>query len=110
MVADTSRDSIVRLRLDVTSARILVWFASVGRAGELTPQAHVYFFDRYRRLAECYWRRGNKVRALEMDEKAAEHARCGGWDDPPYAAAMAMPRPRTWFTTDAVSRHRVNGP
>jgi hypothetical protein len=110
MVADRSRDSIVRLRLDVASAHILVWFASAGRDGELTPQAHIYFFDRYQRLAEYYWKRGDKTRALEMDEKAAEHARYGGWDRPPHAAAMAMPRPPQWFVTDGVSRHFVNGP
>jgi hypothetical protein len=45
-----------------------------------------------------------------MDAKAAEHAQYGGWDGPPYAAAMSMPRPRKWFTTDAVSAHRFGGP
>jgi hypothetical protein len=44
-----------------------------------------------------------------MEEKAAEHSRYGGWDGPPFAAAMAMPRPRHWFTTDAVSRRRAGG-
>jgi len=109
MVADAARDSLTRLTLDVASARVLVWIARVGRNGELTLQAHFYFFDRYQRLAECYWQRGNKARAQAMEEKAAEHSRYGGWDGPPFAAAMAMPRPRHWFTTDAVSRRRAGG-
>ena len=39
------------LRLDVLWARVLVWVASFGRDADLTPDAHFYFADRYRRLA-----------------------------------------------------------
>ena len=102
-------DSLTRLRLDVASTRILVWVVSVGRDPELTTEAHLYFFDRYSRLADCYRRRGNAVRARRMQAKADEHARNGGWDGPPYAAAMSMPRPTRWFATDAVSRQDVRG-
>jgi hypothetical protein len=110
MEAESKPDSLARLRIDVASARILVWVASVGREAELTEEAHLYFFDRYQRLGDCYRRRGNEARAREMEAKADEHARLGGWDGPPYAAAMSMPRPRRWFTTDAVSRDRLGGP
>lgn len=103
-------DSLARLRFDVASARILVWVASVGRDADLTSEADLYFFDRYQRLADCYRRRGNEPRAREMQVKADEHARHGGWDGPPYAAAMSMPRPSRWLTTDAVSRRRLDGP
>jgi hypothetical protein len=110
MDAESKPDSLTRLRLDVASARILVWVASVGRDVELTGEADLYFFDRYQRLADCYRRRGNQTRAREMQAKADEHARHGGWDGPPYAAAMGMPRPRRWLTTDAVSHHGLGGP
>jgi hypothetical protein len=110
MDAEIKPDSLTRLRLDVATARMLVWVASVGRDADLTPEAHMYFLDRYRRLADCYRQRGQGARARAMEAKAYEHSLFGGWDGPPYAAAMAMPRPRRWFTTDAVSRHRVGGP
>ena len=110
MDAEGKSDSLARLRLDVASARILVWVARVGRDAELSEEAHLYFFDRYRRLGDCYRRHGNEARAREMDAKAEEHSRLGGWDGPPYAAAMGKPRPRKWLTTDAVSRHRLGGP
>jgi hypothetical protein len=40
-----------QLTLDLFSARVLVWIASFGRAADLTPEAHLYFADRYHRLA-----------------------------------------------------------
>lgn len=111
MHAESDRESLTRLRLDVATARILVWVASVGREAELTPGAHVYFCDRYRRLADCYRRRGKQARAREMERRAFEHAMGGGWDDgPPYAAAVALPRPRQWLKTNAVSRDGAGGP
>ncbi len=93
-------ESLWSLRADVLSARVLVWVASVGREVELTPEAHAYFWDRYRRLASCYRARGRRGAAERAEAKAAEH---GGSDGPPYAAAMAMPRPRRFFVTDAIS-------
>ena len=110
MDAEGKSDSLARLRIDVASARILVWVATAGRDAELSQEAHLYFFDRYQRLGDCYRRRGNAARAREMEAKAQEHARLGGWDGPPYAAAMSMPRPTRWLSTDAVSRHRLGGP
>ena len=96
----STSDSLWSLRADLVSAKILVWVASVGREGELTPEAHAYFFDRYRRLAGCH-RRGGRLRAAERAEaRAKEH--CGD-EGPPYAAAMAMPKPARWVRTWAVS-------
>jgi hypothetical protein len=105
MDAERKPDSLVRLRIDVVSARLLVWVASRGRDVDLTGETHRYFVDRYQRLSICYHRRGEAARAREMEAKAAEHSRLGGWDGPPYAAAMAMPRPKRWFTTE-----RLHGP
>jgi hypothetical protein len=103
-------DSLWLLRLDVLSARALVWMAIVGRDADLTPEAHLYFFDRYRRLAQCHRTQGRLAKAARLQAKAEDHYRAGGGDEPPYAAAMAMPRPRRFIRTDAVSRHRLDGP
>ena len=103
-------DSIAGLNLDLVSAKILVWFASVGRDADLTSESHLYFFDRYRRLADCHRRRGQTARARRLQRRADEHYRLSGLDGPPYAAAMAMPRPMRWVSVDARSRHRLDGP
>jgi len=104
------RESISEVRLDLASAKILVWIASVGRDADLTSEAHIYFFDRYQKLADYHRRRGRAIRAHKLQGKADEHYRLGGGDGPPYAAAMVMPRPKQWFTADVVSDHRVGGP
>jgi hypothetical protein len=65
------------LSVDLLSAKVLVWVASVGRDADLTPEAHYH---------------------------------AGGGDGPPYAAAMAMPRPTRFVRTEAVSRSRFSGP
>ena len=106
---DESKDSISSLRFDLMTARVLVWVASVGRNADLTPDAHLYFFDRYQRLADYHRRRGHNGRADRLQAKADEHNLFGD-SGPPYAAAMAMPRPRRWFATDAVSHHHLGGP
>lgn len=105
-----STDSVWRLLIDLLSAQALVWLARVGRDAELTPEAHIYFFDRYRRLAECHRRRGRSARARKLQAKADEHYRAGGGDGPPYAAAMAMPRPGRFIRTNAVGGRRFDGP
>ena len=77
---------------------------------EPTPEAHLYFSDRYQRLAEHHRQRGHNARARRLQAKADEHYRLGGGDGPPYAAAMGMPRPRHWLATEAISRHRFKAP
>ena len=99
------------LSMDLLWAKTLVWVASVGRDAELTPEAHIYFFDRYRRLAEYYRAHGRPDRAKRAQAKADEHYRAGGGTEgPPYAAAMAMPRPDRFVRTEAVSVNRFDGP
>ena len=106
-----SDDSWWSLAADLLSARALAWTASWGRVAELTPEARIYFFDRYRRLAEWHRARGRMAKARHLEAKADEHYRAGGGvDGPPYAAAMAMPRPRRFVRTDAMSRHRIDDP
>src|SRR5438477_11151270 len=62
-MAQPERDkSITALRLDLATAKVLAWAASVGRDAELTGEAHIYFFDRYQRLADYHRRRGHQMR------------------------------------------------
>ena len=95
--------SILSVRLDVVSARVLVWVASVGREGSLTDDAHRYFASRYLELASHHRQRGRIARAAHFEEKARYHGYTGG-GHPPRAAAMGLPRPKTWVVTDAVGR------
>jgi hypothetical protein len=95
--------SILSLRLDVITARLLVWVASVGRDGALTDEAHRYFVSRYLQLAAHHRQRGHLSRAMHFEEKARRHG-CSGGDRPPRAAAMGRPRPKAWIITDAIGR------
>jgi hypothetical protein len=103
-------ESISEVRLDLVSAKILVWIATAGGDVEFTADAHMYFFDRYQKLADYHRQHGHAARAHRLQQKADEHYDLGGGDGPPYAAAMGMPRPKHWFLTDAVSGHRLGGP
>lgn len=107
---DDMNDSLWALSIDLWSAKVLVWFASVGRDAVLTPEAHLFFFDRYRRLADQHRARGHISKAKRLAQKADEHYRAGAGDGPPYAAAMALPRPKRFVRTDAVSRVRLDSP
>ena len=96
-------ESVWKLRFDVATAKVVVWILSGGHDVELADDSHLYLFDRYSRLADHYRRRGHNKRAHRLQAIADEHYEMGG-GDPPRAAAMAMPRPRRWMSTDAVSR------
>ena len=103
-------DSALVLSLDLMSAKVLVWMATVGRDGVLTSDAHMYFYDRYHRLADHHRRRGRLAWARRLEAKAAEHYTPDGTPNGPYAAAMALPRPRQLVRTDAVSRIHLDEP
>jgi hypothetical protein len=96
--------------LDILCAKALVWVASFGRDADLTPESHLYFTDRYRRLAEHHRSRGRAAKAERFRSRAEHDLDAAGYDGPPFAAAMAMPRPRRWLRTDAVSRARIDSP
>jgi hypothetical protein len=102
-------DSRWSLSFDLASASVLVWIASFGRDVDLTRDAHLYFFDRYSRLAEYHRAHGHVEKARRFEAKAEDHFEAGG-GGPPYAAAMAMPRPRRFVTTNAVSARRLDDP
>jgi hypothetical protein len=97
-------DAAWRLHLDLLGVRVLVWFVSLGQDADLTPDAHLFFFDRYQRLALVYRRHKNLVAAARYQQKADWHYRGAGLTDPPRAAAMAMPRPRRWISTNAMAQ------
>jgi hypothetical protein len=66
-------DSPWPLRLDLISAKALVWVARVGRDAELTRDAHIFFFDRYQRLAQFHKRNGHDAAFERLQAKADEH-------------------------------------
>ena len=105
------RESIGRVRFHLFTAKALVWVASRGEDDpDLTPEAHVYFFEHYQRLADYHRQQGHAAKAQRLQEKADAHGGFVGGNDPPFAAAMGMPRPRRWVMTDAVSHVRVDPP
>jgi hypothetical protein len=104
-------ESHLALTADVMSAKILVWVATVGRDAELTRDAHLFFYDRYSRLARYHKSHGRDRKAQRLAGKADVHYRAaGGIPDGPYAAAMAMPRPSRFVVTNAVSSTRFDDP
>jgi hypothetical protein len=100
------RGAVWKLTLDLWSAKVIVWAASVGRDAVLTREAHLYFFDRYTRLAGEHRVRGHIRKAARLEQTAEEHLQDAGGDGPPYAAAMAMPRPRAFVRVNAVGSVR----
>lgn len=95
--------SLWRLRFDLWWAQALIWVTRAPwvREGELQPGIHLYLSDLYGRLAKCYSSRGNMVKALSFDRKAAWHYQAAGPDTPPRAAAAVMPIPEPPLFTDA---------
>jgi hypothetical protein len=94
------------LRADIVSARMLIWTASVGRPTELTPETHIYLANLYDRLSHQYRIRARHAKATRFARLAAQHYGAGGWNGPPFAAALAMPRPVKWVVVEAVSRQQ----
>lgn len=92
------------VRAELLTANMLAWLAMVQGEGELSTDAHVYLFERYQRLADHHRRHGHRRRAERLQRKADAHRDYFDGGDPPLAAAMALPRPRRWIVTDAVSR------
>ena len=103
-------DSRWLLAADLVSAWSLVWVARFGGGGDLTRDAHSFFANRYHRLSSLYRARGQVAKADRFETKALEHDRASGNDGPPYAAAMALPRPKRLVITNAVSGAWPEGP
>jgi hypothetical protein len=91
----------LRLVIDIWSMKLFVWL--LGTNGELLD-SHLFFYVRYSLLAELHERHGRLVRAARLDAIAEHYFQLApGDDDPPRAAAMAMPVPRPMTRTNAVS-------
>jgi hypothetical protein len=102
-------ESAWRLRWDLWSVKLLLRLAHASGRGQPRPEVHRFLADRYARLAGCHQRAGHSDRARRLRAMSARHLEMGGDDGPPYAAAMATPRPRGPVVVDAVGRH-VTGP
>ena len=70
-------ESAWRLRADLTTAKVLIWAASVGRDASLTPETHFYLANRYDRLSHIYRVRLRHAKARRYLRLAAEHYRAG---------------------------------
>lgn len=93
--------------LDIVSMKIFVW--ALGRNGELLD-SHLFFFDRYSDLADYHRQHGRTAKADRLAAIAEAYFQAAPDDEPPEAAAMAMPVPRPWMNTNAVSTTPVQKP
>lgn len=96
-----------RLLVDIWSMKVFVWM--LGRNGELLD-SHLFFFDRYSDLADYHRSKGRAAKAEKLAAIAEAHYQAAPDDEPPDAAAMAMPVPRPAVRTNAVSRTRMKKP
>ena len=92
------------LLVDIFSMKIFVWI--LGFNGELLD-SHLFFFDRYSELADYHRTKGRIAKADRLAAIAEAHFEAAPDDEPPDAAAMAMPVPRPPTRTNAVSTKRV---
>jgi hypothetical protein len=99
--------SHVRLLLDIWSMKLFVWM--FGQNGELLD-SHLFFFDRYSELADDARRKGWIEVADRLTAIAESHFQAAPDDEPPEAAAMAMPVPQPPLKTNAVSATRMTKP
>lgn len=97
-----------RLLLDILSMKVFVW--TLGKNGELLD-SHLFFFDRYSNLADYHRQQGRTAKADRLTAIAEAYFQAAPDDDePPKAAAVAMPVPRPLTRTNAVSTTRVKKP
>jgi hypothetical protein len=93
--------------LDIVSMKIFVW--ALGRNGELLD-SHLFFFERYSDLADHHRQQGRTAKADRLAAIAEAYFQAAPDDEPPQAAAMAMPVPRPRINTNAVSTTPVQKP
>src|SRR5262245_16629690 len=97
-----------RLVADILSMKLLVWM--LGQHVELVD-SNLFFFDRYSDLADFHRLRGRIAKADRFAAIAEAYYQAALDDDePPKAAAMAMPVPRPPVKTNAVSTTRLKTP
>ena len=87
---------------------MFVW--TLGQNGELLD-SHLFFFDRYSDLADYHTRKSRIAKADRLTAIAEAYFQAAPDDDePPEAAAMAMPVPPLMTSTNAVSTTRMKRP
>ncbi len=91
-----------QLRVGLATAHALLLVVDARGNAKLKPDVHLYFADRYFRLARHHHRRGNTRRENVLLEKARRHLDLGGGDPLPPAAALAMPVPRRPTFVEAI--------
>jgi hypothetical protein len=96
-----------RVLLDIWSMKLFV--RMLGRNGKLLD-SHLFFFDRYSDLADYHRLKGRLAKAERLAAIAEAHYQAAPDDEPPEAAAMAMPVPRPPVNTNAVSTTRMTKP
>lgn len=95
---------VARLLLDIASMKVFVWL--LGNNGELLD-SHLFFYHRYFELGELYEKAGRADKAVRFFAIAEAHFQAAPDDHPPEAAAAAMPVPKPWRRTNAVSTTRL---
>ena len=97
----TAAAAHARLLVDLLSMRLFVWV--FGRNGEVLD-SHLFFFDRYSDLAVYHRLRGRTAKADRLTAVAETHYQAAPNDDePPDAAAMAMPVPQPQSRTVGIA-------
>ena len=97
--------SIWKLHLDVNLVWLLIYVVVVVRGdGPLNRDVCSYLGERYWRLADLYHGLGKLERSKMLRHEADLFLRHGDWggDDPPPAAALAMPIPEPPIFTNAI--------
>jgi hypothetical protein len=98
----------VDLLIDIWSMKVFLWL--LGQHDEFLD-SHLFFFDRYSELAYHYRLAGRTAKAEKFSAIAEAHYQAApGDDEPPEAAAMAMPVPRPLLKTNAISTVHVPKP
>jgi len=103
------------LLVDILSMKVFVWalgdFAWAFDQNGGVLDSHLFFYDRYSDLAEYHRLKGRTAKAERLVAIAEAHYSAAPDDDqPPEAAAVAMPVPRPPINTNAVSTTQVPKP
>jgi hypothetical protein len=101
-----------RIVIDIVSMKVFVWVLGQLFTWAVDPSggildSHLFFYGRYSDLAEYHRSKGHTARADRLTAIAEAYYRAAPDDDEPEAAAMAMPVPRPWINTNAVSSTRL---
>ncbi len=98
-----------RLRYDIGLVTGLARVVFLGREVQLSPEFHMFLYDRYWRLAKWHEAKGHAKRSRVLKSRALRHWEETGYDRPPPAVALAMPIPMPPIFTWAVAGRERDG-